>query len=378
MCGGTCPTRRNRRGNPGLSPRVRGNRGRVAGVFGIRRSIPACAGEPGQAWGVTIHVPVYPRVCGGTNRALCIAMTLAGLSPRVRGNLRPVLRFCRALRSIPACAGEPPPPDSQPRHERVYPRVCGGTDATGLRALQVQGLSPRVRGNLLVWVAGSLVWGSIPACAGEPRARSECNLRSRVYPRVCGGTANAMRDAIDFRGLSPRVRGNRAERRGPGPPSWSIPACAGEPETVREMSAYQWVYPRVCGGTFLHNAKWRVRIGLSPRVRGNHHPCALSIWSCGSIPACAGEPGQEITGTMVREVYPRVCGGTTLSTWGGALWYGLSPRVRGNLSDRFVAPGGDRSIPACAGEPLGRALTSADDAVYPRVCGGTPPSLQPL
>ena len=40
---------------------------------------------------------------------------------------------------------------------------------------------------------------------------------------------------------------------------------------------------------------------------------------------------------------------------------GLSPRVRGNLP---------RSIPACAGEPIGHGRLIAY-RVYPRVCGGT-------
>ena len=34
---------------------------------------------------------------------------------------------------------------------------------------------------------------------------------------------------------------------------------------------------------------------------------------CGSIPACAGEPGTTATPTAGRTVYPRVCGGTNTS-----------------------------------------------------------------
>ena len=50
-------------------------------------------------------------------------------------------------------------------------------------------------------------------------------------------------------------------------------------------------------------------------------------------------------------VYPRVCGGTTVSEWV------IVPK-RG-------------SIPACAGEPSVREPEIQANAVYPRVCGGT-------
>ena len=50
--------------------------------------------------------------------------------------------------------------------------------------------------------------------------------------------------------------------------------------------------------------------GLSPRVRGNRRridPIAVCVRS---IPACAGEPELPEDPREIREVYPRVCGGT--------------------------------------------------------------------
>ena len=70
----------------GLSPRVRGNPEDGAYTLTLRRSIPACAGEPRAIGATSAGVRVYPRVCGGTtvdNAALAAA---SGLSPRVRGN----------------------------------------------------------------------------------------------------------------------------------------------------------------------------------------------------------------------------------------------------------------------------------------------------
>ena len=59
----------------------------------------------------------------------------------------------------------------------------------------------------------------------------------------------------------------------------------------------------------------------------------MSIPPCkGSIPACAGEP--PVVGAIagLEGVYPRVCGGTQVAYDGGFLYWGLSPRVRGNLA----------------------------------------------
>ena len=91
----------------GLSPRVRGNREPQLKVFWPYRSIPACAGEPGIALSPPPIAGVYPRVCGGTNTILRLPLVNWGLSPRVRGNLQPLLVGMARTRSIPACAGEP-------------------------------------------------------------------------------------------------------------------------------------------------------------------------------------------------------------------------------------------------------------------------------
>ena len=54
------------------------------------------------------------------------------------------------------------------RPKTVYPRVCGGT--VGFRFCQpgADGLSPRVRGNLIRRSYLYDKYRSIPACAGEP------------------------------------------------------------------------------------------------------------------------------------------------------------------------------------------------------------------
>ena len=91
------------------------------------------------------------------------------------------------------------------------------------------GLSPRVRGNLSVPVQTNLERGSIPACAGEPGYTYIRSHYTTVYPRVCGGTAASLRQALRLGGLSPRVRGNPWDEALVALRARSIPACAGEP-----------------------------------------------------------------------------------------------------------------------------------------------------
>ena len=135
--------------------------------------------------------PVYPRVCGGTVPEYAWQQLEGGLSPRVRGNPFRAGGGPGGKRSIPACAGEPPPPAREPGAGRVYPRVCGGTPAPRVDNLHTEGLSPRVRGNPIRRLKCPVLQRSIPACAGEPRTAASSGAGRRVYPRVCGGTRSA-------------------------------------------------------------------------------------------------------------------------------------------------------------------------------------------
>ena len=194
---------------------------------------------------------------------------------------------------------------------------------------------------------------SIPACAGEPLTSSAGLTWKPVYPRVCGGTASATPGMVSGGGLSPRVRGNLCLRTADGAEWRSIPACAGEPRACYGHDTGGGVYPRVCGGTPTPPPSAFETWGLSPRVRGNRPQRAVRPDGCRSIPACAGEPLSPALLDYTEEVYPRVCGGTMGWLLPTELSPGLSPRVRGNRGYRHSPGQHRRSIPACAGEPLG-------------------------
>ena len=198
-----------------------------------------------------------------------VSSAAGGLSPRVRGNPLAGVSWLCGIGSIPACAGEPQTPLASSRKRRVYPRVCGGTAANTAIPTAAAGLSPRVRGNRRQAAEQAVFRGSIPACAGEPGSGSSGSGIARVYPRVCGGTSIVVSPIGRAGGLSPRVRGNPCTPLRFRSIQRSIPACAGEPHHADDPRIPAAVYPRVCGGTSRHPRRRRSPRGLSPRVRGN-------------------------------------------------------------------------------------------------------------
>ena len=154
---------------------------------------------------------------------------------------------------------------------------------------------------------GGVVFGT----RGGTTVASLADVTDKVYPRVCGGTRYSLGWSAPGMGLSPRVRGNRCPRR-----RRSIPGVRGNP-----------IQPGY-------------RMGLSPRVRGNPQPREVYPRVCGG------------TGSLLSmKVYPRVCGGTP--PFGASVY----PRVCGGTTQPSANRPSLRSIPACAGEPAGKAAS---------------------
>ena len=172
----------------GLSPRVRGTHTLIMDAPASRGSIPACTGNPGLSGTTRAYAGVYPRVYGETRAVARSEPCGQGLPPRVRGNptylhSRPPVR-----RSIPACTGNPPIVGPAGAGRRVYPRVYGETACAAAAAVHGDGLSPRVRGNHASAGHELAPARSIPACTGKPHPTSCQGQARRVYPRVYGET----------------------------------------------------------------------------------------------------------------------------------------------------------------------------------------------
>ena len=192
-----------------------------------------------------------------------------------------------------------------------------------------------------------------------------------VYPRVCGGSAGVPEFGVPDWGLSPRVRGKHRWPRSPHRRTRSIPACAGEAQVPPAERLDAEVYPRVCGGSSVCDVSDKTSCGLSPRVRGKPITAETMRWCMRSIPACAGEARQFIFPARSGRVYPRVCGGSVPMTVPVRSDWGLSPRVRGKPAEPQQCHHTHRSIPACAGEAWPPGGNGVNNWVYPRVCGGS-------
>ena len=256
-------------------------------------SIPARAGEPESRGWSCCRRWVYPRACGGTEYIEYVESIYTGLSPRVRGNRagRTVPR--NGSGSIPARAGEPSTSNMSKASTPVYPRACGGTVPGAQYPEMEVGLSPRVRGNRVHRICRKHLHRSIPARAGEPCRAHSTPKWKWVYPRACGGTRADDTRLSPVNGLSPRVRGNPTGNAAYQGAERSIPARAGEPQAQQRLQGTHEVYPRACGGTWSFRSFDRVAKGLSPRVRGNRARRYRSGSRGGSIPARAGEPNRR-------------------------------------------------------------------------------------
>ena len=213
----------------------------------------------------------------------------------------------------------------------VYPRACGGTPAGRNTRYTIKGLSPRLRGNRQLSQASGVLYGSIPAPAGEPSDRCSACSSAWVYSRACGGTRPSATSSTPMFG--------------------SISAPAGEPSASASSSRSRPVYPRACGGTDSNQQGVGHSRGLSPRLRGNQRKVKNVSRLEGSIPAPAGEPWPPSHPQPRRTVYPRACGGTAGAGVSTLTVTGLSPRLRGNHSRRPNPAPPAGSIPAPAGEP---------------------------
>ena len=111
------------------------------------------------------------------------------------------------------------------------------------------------------------------------------------------------------------------------------------------------VYPLSCGETALKLVRHYAVLGLSPRLRGNLTNTAALYGQTGSIPAPAGKPSHFGADNRLNEVYPRACGETGYESLKAYPGMGLSPRLWGNRQGKRQPRTAGRSIPAPAGKP---------------------------
>ena len=129
------------------------------------------------------------------------------------------------------------------------------------------------------------------------------------------------------------------------------------------------VHPRVGGAIDKFIVCTKVFFGSSPRGRGNL--CEISLYSVSFwfIPAWAGQSESFISSSAVCAVHPRVGGAIRRRQPTADSHVGSSPRGRGNLCEISLYSVSFWFIPAWAGQSESFISSSAVCAVHPRVGG---------
>ena len=129
------------------------------------------------------------------------------------------------------------------------------------------------------------------------------------------------------------------------------------------------VYPRAYGEQavmFTHHAAHN---GLSPCLRGTAHSNAIAAADCRFIPVLTGNRFSMITFNHSLTVYPRAYGEQAARRSTLIAAPGLSPCLRGTVSDATPSGSLPRFIPVLTGNSFLLKMSVAHATVYPRAYG---------
>src|SRR5690606_30185841 len=127
---------------------MRGTDRHDCGGLEIRRFIPADAGNGALELRGCCSLTVYPRGCGERWRPGNAQPWRPGLSPRMRGTVLLLRQRLWVLRFIPADAGNGSAMVATLTTQSVYPRGCGERGELLCLVHSEIGLSPRMRGTV--------------------------------------------------------------------------------------------------------------------------------------------------------------------------------------------------------------------------------------
>ena len=156
------------------------------------------------------------------------------------------------------------------------------------RPLPTQGSSPRMRGTRRAGACGSDRPGIIPAYAGNTGRNVGNHELPRDHPRVCGEHVSRAWRIILLRGSSPRMRGTHGGEQLALVVFGIIPAYAGNTHVRHWRCRWQGDHPRVCGEHVSSNSQALSNTGSSPRMRGTRVIHRIVHKQCRIIPAYAG------------------------------------------------------------------------------------------
>ena len=165
---------------------MRGTYGTSSVPTGSPRFIPARAGNISIALSTKGLTPVHPRTCGEHRKWGRLTRQRDGSSPHVRGTYKVSAGELGLRRFIPARAGNIRPKQPDHSHKAVHPRTCGEHFQCPAKGDVHTGSSPHVRGTSLRTIKTPLNDRFIPARAGNMGVLHAPTLPSTVHPRTCG------------------------------------------------------------------------------------------------------------------------------------------------------------------------------------------------
>ncbi len=351
----------------GSSPLARGTLGAMAWQRGLRRFIPAGAGNTGRSPSTDWTPAVHPRWRGEHPPGRSGSAACTGSSPLARGTHAEKKAYHLQERFIPAGAGNTWRGHEVGRTAAVHPRWRG--EHSGRQ--RQQGLSPRF----------------IPAGAGNTFDDRNHAVMPAVHPRWRGEHSSTVQAQMRTRGSSPLARGTRFSVDTSLSQIRFIPAGAGNTaDTLHDMIT-QSVHPRWRGehvntnprieqtagssplarGTRSRTRSTMVPTPVHPRWRGEHwFPPLPNLFPTRFIPAGAGNTPTKSNASSSKPVHPRWRGEHTPAPPTTALSHGSSPLARGTLDFWYAACVRLRFIPAGAGNTRNSRISVRVTAVHPR------------
>ena len=155
----------------------------------IDRFIPAHAGNRYCGVAIFARTAVHPRACGEQRRPDAQKSGSTGSSPRMRGTVESASVLTGLKRFIPAHAGNRSHTSAKLKAQPVHPRACGEQWRMMAMSPYQYGSSPRMRGTGAQPVNPVAVERFIPAHAGNRGCFPARPLADAVHPRACGEQA---------------------------------------------------------------------------------------------------------------------------------------------------------------------------------------------
>ena len=156
-----------------------------------------------------LSIWVHPCVRRGARKNSSMTTVFLGSSLRAQGSRVPARAGPYHTGFIPACAGEPSPRSRRRCPCRVHPCVRRGALRSAWQTQQDEGSSLRAQGSPNGSLSVALAPGFIPACAGEPVSLRCCIYLTRVHPCVRRGALSGEFEDGEQLGSSLRAQGSR-------------------------------------------------------------------------------------------------------------------------------------------------------------------------